>query len=271
MLIKVNFEKQEILLKQKIHLEELNRFQSSFFVNLSHELKTPLTIIRGAVSALDKGKELEPQKLLIERQSMTINNLIDDMITLNKLQMKKLKLNKEEIDLSLLIKKIHASFSSEFENRGLSFELILNHIYRGIFDSVYLERALNNILINALKYTSSGGICISIQEIPQNKSVAIKIKDTGIGIAKSELKKVLERYYQGDNSINKSSGTGIGLSFTQELISLHGGDLTIESRRRKRNYGNNNSPNYECGEKPVNESNEPETNHLTSNRRHILL
>ncbi len=264
MLIKVNFEKQEILLKQKIHLEELNRFQSSFFVNLSHELKTPLTIIRGAVSALDKGKELEPQKLLIERQSMAINNLIDDMITLNKLQMKKLKLNKEEIDLSLLIKKIHASFSIEFENRGLSFDLILNQIFRGVFDSVYLERAINNILINALKYTSSGGVCISIQEMPQNKTVAIKIKDTGIGIDKSELKQVLERYYQGNNSINKSSGTGIGLSFTQELISLHGGDLTIESVEGKGTTVTITLPITSVQEKPLNESNIPLTNHLTS-------
>lgn len=228
LLIKVNSEKQELLFKQKLHLEELNRFQSSFFVNLSHEIKTPLTLIQGTVSAMRNGNK-EGAEELIERQSTTINTLVDDMIVLNKLQMKKLELKKELVDLTLLIQKIYASFLSEFERKGVSFQVETDNSYAGFYDPVYFERALNNILINALKYTCSGEVVISIKKNTDEKLVDLIIKDSGIGISDQEINQVMERFYQGDNPINKSCGTGIGLSFSKELVELHGGTLSLKS------------------------------------------
>lgn len=229
MLIKINLQKQELLVKQKVHLEELNRFQSSFFVNLSHEIKTPLTLIQGAIARIKNGKNEEAEKL-IEQQSNNINTLVGDMIALNKLQLNKLKLRKEKIDLSLFLKKIYASFVAEFERKGISFELELNGNYSGFYDPVYLERAINNILVNALKYTCSGEVVIAMYGSSSKKEVIIEINDSGIGISEKEVTQVMKRFYQADNSINKSSGTGIGLSFSQELIQLHGGALSLKSK-----------------------------------------
>lgn len=216
----------ELIELQKKELEELNRFQSKFFVNISHELRTPLTLIDGYSSKIDQNDEAGK---LIKVQTGKMKQIVNDILDVTKVKFNKLELNKSETDLNEIINRLYISFLPGFEDKGISFSF-LSDFKKCIIhsDPVYLERALNNVLHNSLKFTEEGGkVNLSISE--RENGVSIQIVDTGIGIKESDLKHVLDHYFQGENDLNQSSGSGIGLSFTHEIVKLHGGLLKIES------------------------------------------
>lgn len=229
--------KNEAALKVKTkELEDLDKFKSQFFTNMSHEIRTPITLIKGEIDNLNDA-QVSRNKLTniyknTNKQIGVITNIVNTVIDLAKMQSSNFKLNTKPTNISDLIRKIHLSFESVFIKKKL--ELVLNtnnKDYITNIDAVFMERALNNILLNALKYTNEGFVSINITT--KNNIINIIIKDTGIGIPQKNLNTIFNRFHQVDNDINQSGGSGIGLAFSKEIINLHKGEITVKSKEDK--------------------------------------
>ena len=234
-LIKTNREKEKKLENQKQELEELNRFQSKFFVNISHELRTPLTLIDGTAAQLVKSSPAQHEELIqnLVRQSNKMKQIVDDTLDVSKIKDDRLVLNIKHIDLVSILHRVYQAFMYSFQEKRIKLQLLIEPescIILG--DGIYLERAINNILLNSLKYTPSGEVSLSLLN-DTDEQVKVKISDTGIGIASEEIENVFKHFYQGDNDINRSGGSGIGLSFSQNIVEQHHGKITIESVQGK--------------------------------------
>ena len=237
----LNTKNEAELESKKNDLEKINEFQSQFFINISHEIRTPLTLIKGQIEKL-KNDELSKTDLLeveisVNNQVSKIKKMVDDVLDLAKLETSDFKLTLKNTNINKLINRIVLNFEPLFKEKNIQFTFVQNDIYFAIIDTLYLERALNNIILNALKYTDKNGVVTILLNVKHN-NIIIKIEDSGIGISKKELKKIFDRFYQADNSINKSGGSGVGLAFSKEIfndnatISLNVRDL-LNSRKRK--------------------------------------
>lgn len=227
---KSNNIKNEKLLEIKTkELEELNQFQSQFFINISHEIKTPLTLIKGQVDQLNQTEDTEKVQKQINTQVNNIKRIVDDVIDLSKMCNSSFSLQSEVINLEKLLYKIHLSFESLFAQKNIAFSYVCSN--KNCFikaDVLYLERALNNLVLNAYKYTDKGGKVVLTLSKKQDV-VSFSISDTGIGIEKNKQEKIFNRFYQVDNDVNKSGGSGVGLAFTKEIIGLLHGEILVDS------------------------------------------
>ena len=219
----------EIISTQNVELAELSDFKNKFFINISHELRTPLTLIDGFAEQLTNSDALVPMLAgQIRGQSSKMKQIVSDILDLSKMKTEKFELTFTKVDVHHLLTKIYHSFVPSFAQKGLMFHLKLTpqDIYIN-GDVLYLERVINNLLLNSLKYTVEGEVSL-ITEIEDGK-LNISIKDTGIGIKEAELDKVFNEFYQVNNDINSSQGSGVGLSFAQKILKLSGSDLKLES------------------------------------------
>ncbi|GAA3656988.1 response regulator [Flavivirga jejuensis] len=225
--------KNEKKLKAKTkELEDLDKFKSQFFTNISHEIRTPLTLINGHVSDLDtytfENNALTTTQSGIKKQIDTIAYMVDNVLDLAKMQSSNFSLQLKPANVSELIRKQYLSFEPLFKQKDIAFQIFKNsEDYIVNIDTVFFERAINNILINALKYTDSGVVKIIISK--KDQYVHIKISDTGIGISKNDMAYVFNRFYQVNNDINKSGGSGVGLAFSKEIIELHNSEILLSS------------------------------------------
>ncbi|PQJ78373.1 hybrid sensor histidine kinase/response regulator transcription factor [Polaribacter porphyrae] len=221
---------------KKNDLEKINQFQSQFFINISHEIRTPLTLIKGQIDKLKESdlssNELENIEQGVDVQVSKIKKMVDDVLDLAKMESADFKINLKTINLNNLIHKIILNFEPLFKEKNIDFKYTHKAQLFIKSDVIYLERALNNIVINALKYTDRNGT-VSINLELSKDNVIIKIEDSGIGLSEKDTKKIFERFYQADNSINKAGGSGVGLAFSKEIIELHSGSLTVESELNK--------------------------------------
>jgi PAS domain S-box-containing protein len=215
-------------------LEKLNTLRTDFLSNISHELKTPLTSIRGYSELLFDGTfgELnEEQKKSLEvvlRSSDRLSNLISDLLDISKIESRHLKLEPERTNLNKFIQKIVEEQKTSADQKGL---YIKTELPEELFISVDPERfsqALTNIISNAIKFTNDGGI--TIRAGLKEGSVYISVSDTGIGISEEHLPHIFDRFYQSDSSIKRRfGGTGLGLAITKSIIEAHGGVIWAES------------------------------------------
>ena len=224
-----NIKSEKLLENKSLEMEELNKFQSQFFINISHEIRTPLTLLKGEIDKLKNKEEFASVENRMTIEANKIKKIVDDIIDLSKITSPDYNLNTNTIDLNSVISKVFLSFESLFKQKNISFELIRSN--RALYisaDAIFLERAVNNILSNALKYTDKGGKVIL--EITYTESqVCVMIKDTGIGISKQHIEKICQRFYQVPNDINLAGGSGVGLAFSKEIIELHNAELKIKS------------------------------------------
>ncbi|TMM32112.1 response regulator [Polaribacter aestuariivivens] len=226
--------KSEIALEeQRNQLENLNRQQSQFFINVSHEIRTPLTLLKGQLDKLKIHKNDDQIEHIQEQanyQIHKIKKIIDDVIDLAKMETSNFSLNLKENNIVNLVQKIKISFEPLFERKKIDFTFHSNsnEIHCSL-DTSFFERAINNIILNALKYTPENGK-VSITIETQDNHVILKISDTGIGINSKDLQKIFKRFYQVENDINKSGGSGVGLSFSKEIIKKHAGTLKVKSK-----------------------------------------
>ncbi|MGY5355282.1 hybrid sensor histidine kinase/response regulator transcription factor [Wenyingzhuangia sp. IMCC45467] len=222
----INSKNEKLLEIKTKELEELNQFQSQFFINISHEIKTPLTLIRGQA---DKIKETKVKRK-IDVQINNIQKIVDDVIDLSKMSNNSFSLHKEVVDLKSLVYKIHISFESLFAQKKITFTFINSeHDFFILADALYLERAINNLMLNAYKYTDKKGkVIIKLNKIED--TIQLSISDTGIGIDKKNVDKIFNRFYQVNNDFNQTGGSGIGLAFTKEIITLLEGEIIVESK-----------------------------------------
>ncbi len=229
----LNLKNEKALEIKSTELEELDKFKSQFFTNISHEIRTPLTLIKGHADDLknlsSKDVKIEAIQQNINQQINSITEIVDNVLDLAKMKSSNFKLKTKHANISDLIEKIYLSFESLFYQKNIDFDLSLNSKnYITNIDPIFIERALNNILLNALKYTEKGSVTLDVSR--KKQFLNITVSDTGIGISKNNIENIFNRFYQVNNDINQSGGSGIGLAFSKEIIELHEGTLTAKSK-----------------------------------------
>lgn len=226
--------------KEAERLHELDMMKLKFLTNLSHEFRTPISLIMGPVETLlseEKFKSGSGHLDIIKRNARRLLNLVNQLLDFRKMEEHELKLSLSEGELVSFIRDVSEMFRdlSSRKNISLTFVSKLDHIYTS-FDHDKLERILFNILSNAFKFTHSGGsIKVELdQEQVLNSSeegmINLRITDTGIGIPDDKLDKIFNRFFQGDVASSVlNQGSGIGLSITREFVKMHGGNIAVES------------------------------------------
>ena len=225
--------------KQKANrlLAEMDELKSRLFSNISHEFRTPLTLILGPLEEmLVTEKEKKPTRKTVKMMRRNANrllNLVNQMLDLSKLDAGSMKLELVEGDLIKSLKLIVLSFASLAEQKKIKFIYTFpEEKWTTCFDQDKLEKILNNLLSNAFKYTPEEGEvkCVVKMPDPGKNLVEISIQDTGKGIPADQLDKIFDRFHQVEKSYElETVGTGIGLSLTKELVNLLHGDIKVES------------------------------------------
>jgi ligand-binding sensor domain-containing protein/signal transduction histidine kinase/DNA-binding response OmpR family regulator len=225
-------------------IQELDRLKLKFLTNLSHDFRTPISLIVGPVDQLIREESTEGKldKLqMIRRNARRLLNLVNQLLDFRKMEERELKLQSSKGDFISFVKEVTESFRdmSERKNINFTFESDITKLY-ALFDHDKMERILFNLLSNAFKFTLAGGaISVVVQKkekqtYPDNQWVSIKVTDTGIGIPKEEQHKIFERFIQNNSAAAVlNQGTGIGLSITKEFVKMHGGTIEVESEPGK--------------------------------------
>lgn len=220
-------------------LKKVERIRKDFVANVSHELKTPLTSIKGFVEALQDGAIKDPEQSvrflsIISDRTDRMNKIISDLLQLSQIESKEFELKvepflfKESIDEAIHSLKRSADEKSQDIHVGLHSEdqKVLGDKYR-------INQALTNLLDNAIKYTPEKGN-IKIQTLDKGDSVEIAVQDNGIGIPQKDLSRIFERFYTIDRARSRElGGTGLGLSIVRHIIQAHGGEVEVESEMGK--------------------------------------
>lgn len=216
------------------HETDLKRIR--FLINISHEFRTPLTLIinpiEKIISKISAYQEIASPLQVIARNSRSLLNLINQVLDMRKLETNNMSLQIAEYDLDAFLNNIYESFSQLADSQSLYF--IFNNNPSNIkawFDAQKVERVLINLLSNAFKFTPKfGSIELNAQLSENNERIWITVSDTGIGIPEDKIRFIFDRYYQvkSDKS-NTFYGTGIGLNLAKELIELHHGTISVNS------------------------------------------
>lgn len=205
------------------------QLRSDFFTNVSHEFRTPLTLILGPLEKLLSKEKLEYQKDIerIHRNAQHLLSLINETLDLSKIESGHLPLTTSPVVLGGSVAKIIQSFVPLAEKQQIDLKLI-DHSNDCLVevDENKLYKILVNFLGNAFKHTPSGGVIQTIIDRPDSDTITIHVRDNGRGIEKKHLPHIFDRFYQGDS---KTKGTGVGLAFSKQLIELHGGTIIVES------------------------------------------
>jgi signal transduction histidine kinase len=228
----------KILESQRVHqLIEINRSKDEFIALASHQLRTPATAVKQYVGMILEGyagpispeqkRFLESAYESNERQIQVVN----DILRVAKLDLKKISLKRIETDLGSLMESIIHDAASTFSSRDQSIEYkVPKKPVQAMIDTEYMRMALGNILDNASKYTPPGkAITVSVHLVPKDKAV-VTIRDNGVGIAKHDMAKLFKKFSRIDNPLSvRVGGTGLGLYWSNEVIELHGGKIDVES------------------------------------------
>lgn len=235
---KVELKKEKEISDFKIQKEhELSEKQLSFFTNISHDLKTPLTLINAPVSDLLQSENLKQEQvnklMIINRNARRLYKLISDLLDFRKIAQKQFVLEISETMISELINEICEAFKEECIKESISLEYSVRKNLIAWVDSKKIEKIFWNLLSNALKFTRKGGtISLSAEEITDDglKKIKFIVSDNGIGISENELSKIFDRFYKIQSFLpSNTEGSGIGLSIVKELVEMHRGEINVES------------------------------------------
>ncbi len=209
------------------------RLRREFVANVSHELKTPLTSIRGfAETLLEGGMEDEANRgrfvETIRDQAVVLEALVDDLLKLADLERPDAALDLKEWDMGQVVGELSARFQDLARRRGIAVEVVVSPGLHARMDRKRIELALGNLLDNAIKYTEAGRVTVSALEVAE--AIRITVVDTGRGIDPEHLPRLFERFYRVDRGRSRAlGGTGLGLSIVKHAVELHGGHVGVES------------------------------------------
>lgn len=228
-------QKNKLLQHQAVKLKEMDTMKTRLFANISHEFRTPLTLIKGPIEKLEEAQENKISTLnikMIRRNSNRLLNLVNQLLDLSKLDSGKLNLNKAEGDVFKCIRAAASAYSSHAVSRQMDYQIkIPSDLLWAEFDRDKLEKIVYNLLSNAFKFTSDEGRVI-IDAAFHSGRLGLKISDTGSGIPAEKLPYIFDRFFQVDDSYTKEkAGSGIGLALTKELVELLGGNIYVESEK----------------------------------------
>ncbi|MEL6634620.1 MAG: response regulator [Bacteroidota bacterium] len=223
---------------QKQALESLDRTKSRFFANVSHELRTPLTLAYAPLEEVIQDHthslpdEVIQKVALAKQNTYKLKHLVDDILNLTKLDAQKIGLNPSEVPVQGFISRIFGAFESMAAYRGIDYTLNVDALPEDHqrIDADKLEKVINNLLSNALKYTPTGGK-VSLAAQQQGEHLQVQISDTGSGISQEDLPYIFDRYFQSKQpDAPIQGGTGIGLAMAKEYVQLMGGRIQVESQ-----------------------------------------
>ena len=215
-------------------LKKLEQMRKDFLANVSHELKTPITSIKGFSETLLDGA-MENQQFcehflhIILKESERMQGLIEDLLDLSKIEQQGFKLNMGTVDIKGLLEEIQMVLDKKSQDKEIVLQVDVNKPVSVIGDSSRLKQIFINLINNAILYTPSGGT-VSVTLFEDDHSAYIKVADTGIGISKEEIPRIFERFYRVDKARSRNTGgTGLGLSIVKHLVEAHHGTITVES------------------------------------------
>ena len=221
-----------------LRIKDLDEIKTKFFTNLSHEFRTPLSLILGPLKGLSGNTKLSsnsnstlevPAKTLylIQNNAERLQNLVDQLLELAQLESSKVHLNLRKGHIVGTLQQQVYSFESFAERKAVSLNASFpEELPKAYYDKDKLEKIISNLLTNAIKYTPRGGaVTVGIQYDENN--LRIEVSDTGEGIKQENIKKIFERFYRVEGT--EAQGSGIGLALVKELVDLHNGHITVKS------------------------------------------
>ncbi|MDO9038263.1 MAG: two-component regulator propeller domain-containing protein, partial [Lutibacter sp.] len=234
--------KNDLELEQKEYhtLKALDQLKSRFFANVSHEFRTPLTLISGYAENLVEAMPtnyIKKQAEGIDQNAKTLLKLINELLDISKLEAGRMTLKLSQQNMVLFLKNLFFSVESFSEKRHVSLNFVSDETdIQAVFDEEKMEKIMMNILSNALKFTPENGeITLTIQR-KDKEFLSICVCDNGIGIEQDAISNIFDRFYQADNSDTRLyEGTGIGLALVKELVELHDG--TVNAFRNEKLTG----------------------------------
>jgi signal transduction histidine kinase/ligand-binding sensor domain-containing protein/DNA-binding response OmpR family regulator len=236
---RIRYERQQELREhQRIH--EMDAMKIKFFTNISHEFRTPLTLIITPLERLAKDIKddyLSEQLKIVLRNARRLMGLVNQLLDLRKIEVQGVTLNRTRADLVGFVEEVAHSFSDLFDTKSIrfSFESNVSSLQMG-FDQEKLEKVIFNLLSNAFKFSNEKGEVKLKVEYYEKRStpdtdalVKISVSDTGIGISKEKQESIFERFFQAGTAGISNLGSGIGLSIASEFVRLHGGEISVDS------------------------------------------
>ncbi|MET9498330.1 SpoIIE family protein phosphatase [Streptomyces sp. NPDC006552] len=219
-------------------LAELDRAKTTFFSNISHEFRTPLTLIMGPLQELqgelaEVAPQLREEVEVIHRNGLRLGKLVNTLLDFSRIEAGRMQASYEPVDLATVTAELASVFRSAIDRAGLHFDVDCAplpepvHIDRGMWEKIVL-----NLLSNALKFTFDGSIRVSVRA--EGAEAVVNVHDTGIGVAAGEMPRLFERFHRIENARSRSNeGSGIGLALVKELVTLHGGTITADSTENR--------------------------------------
>lgn len=225
----------------KQHIEEINKLKLQLFTNISHDFRTPLTLIVGPLQRMIKNKkgdsEIQGEVKNMYRNAVTLLQLINQLLDFRKSEAGKLELHAAKNDIVPFLENIKLSFEDLAKDRNIQYSFKSSDESINVwYDSIELKKVVVNVLSNAFKFTEKGGeisLNVSIEKnllIENNlECVKLLIKDNGRGIPEKEIEFIFDRFFQLGGADKKRHGSGVGLSLAKDIVELHQGTITAES------------------------------------------
>ena len=222
-----------VMVRDISHLVKISKMQTDFVANVSHELKTPLTVLKGYLEILadhpDLGGSLQPPIEQMSAQAERMHLIVEDLLYLAKLEDRSNVGSPGEVDVTQMINTIIESIQPVIEHKRHKVQLDVRHDLRLLGNSNELRSAFANLISNAVKYTETGGV-VTITWRAEGDGAELVVKDNGIGIPASALPNLTRRFYRVDDDRSRESGgTGLGLAIVKHVLQRHNADLEINS------------------------------------------
>ncbi|EXX85353.1 cell wall metabolism sensor histidine kinase WalK [Paenibacillus darwinianus] len=216
--------------------EKLERSRREFVANVSHELRTPLTTIKSYVEALDDGA-LEDKSLagrfvgVIRGESERMIRLVTDLLHLSRLDSNQAPLRRKAVGVREMLEEVSDRFSFQMRQKSIGSSVLIEDGIENVWlDRDQIDQVLDNLMSNAIKYTMDGGHIEIAARKPDASSMAISVKDNGMGIPQRDISRIFDRFFRVDKARSRNmGGTGLGLSIAREIIKAHGGAIELES------------------------------------------
>lgn len=226
---------QSIEAERKRHeaLAEIDRAKTIFFSNISHEFRTPLTLMLSPLQSLLESENLDIQQRrdleISLRNTFRLQKLVNTLLDFSRIEAGRMEGNFRKVDLCQLTSDLASVFRSAIESAGIQYVVNCEKLHdRVTVDVDMWEKIVLNLISNAFKYTKNGKIEVTLRQ--EGKNVQLTVADTGIGISEADQARIFERFYRVNNSEGRSQeGTGIGLSMVKELVQLHEGSISVSS------------------------------------------
>ncbi len=218
-------------------LAQIDQAKTAFFSNVSHEFRTPLTLMLGPLEEeiaerVGSQPEAAQRLAMVHRNGLRLLRLVNTLLDFSSIEAGRVRARYQPTELGAYTEELASNFRSACDRAGLRLATNCAVLDRPVYvDTEMWERIVLNLLSNAFKYTLAGGITVALQAAPQDQAAVLTVSDTGIGIPAAELPHVFDRFHRIEGQRGRTlEGTGIGLALVNELVRLHGGSIAVESR-----------------------------------------